>query len=107
MYHFHPEHPSPELVGRDNSLGWQEQLPRHLLVTTVPPGSPARACRRESWAARSSSLAGDVCAKLCCPPSSAEGKGNRIESLKLPFAELGEKVTGEMWLCGISDLLQS
>lgn len=58
VYNFHPEHPSPELVGRDNSLGWQEQLPRHLLATTVPLGSTARTCRRESWAARSSSPAG-------------------------------------------------
>lgn len=81
-YHFLSEHPSPEPVGRDTSLGWQAA--QALLATTVAPGRTAGACRRAAWAARSSSLAGvsQVLVPNCAVPplpSSAEGKGRNPE----------------------------
>lgn len=97
-------------TGRDNSSpGGQAAASQVTAGLHWRPRQHYRDCGKESWHGRPSSLAGVSrgFVQNHAAPTAVLCERERVERLNLPFAELVEKVTGEMWLCGFSDLLQS
>lgn len=111
MHHFQSvSHLNFWATGRTTpSRDCRQQLLRHLLAITVLQVSTTGSCRRASWGARPYSLVGvsKRVVQNCAVPTVELHEREGVKRLKLIFTELGEKVIGEMWLCGVSDLLQS